>query len=65
MRLKVQLRFHFKKHKKLQKKCEVNDAFDVAVDGPLDRTIKDASVNLKFGSLRVLMSYSKQDKQNC
>ena len=38
LHLKVHLRFHFKKHKKLQKKCEE----------------KSTSLNLKFGSLRVL-----------
>ena len=30
------------------------DAFDVAVDGPLDGAIKVAPLSLRFGSLRVL-----------
>ena len=48
----MHLRFHFKKHEKLQKKkkSEEKGAFDVAVDGPID----GASLNLKFGSLRIL-----------
>ena len=32
------------------KKCEEKDAFDAAVDGPLDCDIKDAPLNLNFGS---------------
>ena len=51
---KVHLRFHFKKLKKLQKKCEEKDAFDVGVDGPLCGAIKGAPLNLKFGSLCIL-----------
>ena len=32
------------------KKCEEKDAFDAAVDGPLDCDIKNAPLNLNFGS---------------
>ena len=32
------------------KKCEEKDAFDAAVDGPLDCDVKDAPLNLNFGS---------------
>ena len=38
---------------KIAKKCEEKDAFDAAVDGPLDCAIKDAPLNLNFGSLHV------------
>ena len=36
------------------KRIRKKDAFDVAVDGPHDGTIKGAPLNLSFGSLRVL-----------
>ena len=52
--LKVDQRFHFKKHKKLQKKCEEKDAFDVAVDGSLGNIIKGTPLKLKFDFLRAL-----------
>ena len=41
LHLKVQLSFDFRKHIK-KENCEEKDAFDVAVDGPLDDTIKGA-----------------------
>ena len=47
--MNVHLRFHFKRHRNLQK-CEEKDAFDVAVGDPLDSEIKGAPLNLKFGS---------------
>ena len=52
LHFKVHLRFHFKKHKKLQR-MRKKDAFDVAADGPLGGTIKGAPLNFKFGCLRV------------
>ena len=51
---KVHLRFYFKKRKKNSKKCEEKDAFNVSVDVSFDDAIKVTSLNLKFGSLRVL-----------
>ena len=54
LHLKVYLRFHFKKHGKLQKNCEEKDAFDIAVDGSLEDAIKGTPLNLKFNSLRIL-----------
>ena len=53
LHLKVDLRFHFKKHKKLQKNIKKKDAFNVAVDVSLDDAIKGTTLNLKFGSLRL------------
>ena len=50
----LHLRFHVKKHEKLQKKREEKGAFDVVVDGSLDDAIKDTPSNLKFGFLHVL-----------
>ena len=47
--MNVHLRFHFKRHRNLQK-FEEKDAFDVAVGDPLDSAIKGAPLNLKFGS---------------
>ena len=53
LHLKVDLRFLFKKHKKLQKNIRKKDAFNVAVDVSLDDAIKGTTLNLKFGSLRL------------
>ena len=53
LHLKVDLRFLFKKHKKLQKNIRKKDAFNVAVDVSLDDAIKCTTLNLKFGSLRL------------
>ena len=53
LHLKVDQRFHFKKHLKLQKKYKKKDAFNVTVDVSLDDAIKGTPLNLKFGSLRV------------
>ena len=44
--LKVHLRFHFKKHEKIAKKCQEIDAFAVADDGSLDDAIKGTPLNL-------------------
>ena len=54
LHLKVYLRFHFKKHGKLQKNCEEKGAFDIAVDGSLEDAIKGTPLNVKFSSLRIL-----------
>ena len=51
--LKGHLRFHFKKQK-VAKKCEEKDVFDIVVDNLLDNAIKEASLNIKCGSLRIL-----------
>ena len=51
--LDFNLRFHFKKHEKLQK-CGEKDAFDIAVDGSLDDAIKGTPLDLKFGSLHIV-----------
>ena len=40
LHLKVQLRFHVMKDKKLGEKCEEKDTFDAAVHGSLDNAIK-------------------------
>ena len=62
--LKLYLRFHFKKHKKLQKKYEGKNAFGVAVDGSLDDAINSTPLNLKFGSLRVpYILYSAEQRE--
>ena len=53
LHLKVDLRFLFKKHKKLQKNIRKKDAFNVAVDVSLDDAIKGTTLNLRFGSLRL------------
>ena len=53
LHLKVYLRFHFKKHGKLQKNCEEKGAFDIAVDGSLEDAIKGTPLNVKFSSLRI------------
>ena len=50
--MKVHLRFHFKKHKQLQRKYDQKDKFDLAFDGPLDGAVK--GVPIKFRSLRAL-----------
>ena len=44
----------FSEARKIVKKCEEKDAFDVAVDDSLDDAIKGTPLNLKFGSLSVL-----------
>ena len=64
LHLKVYLRFHFKRHEKLKKKCEETDAFDIAVDDSLDDVIKGTPLNLKFGTFRVLyISYNAEQTE--
>ena len=54
--LKVHMRFYFKKHKKIAKKCQEKDAFDVAVDGSLDDAIKGTPLNLFTRPLYLIKS---------
>ena len=48
------LRVLFESNERWIIKCEEKDAFDLAVDGPLEDAIKGAPLNFKFGSLRTL-----------
>ena len=52
LHLKVDLTFHFEKHKKLRKNGK--DPFDIGVDVSLDNVIKGTPLNLRFGSFCIL-----------